>query len=105
MCQSKKPRLTQQEMASVSSEPEEYLLGSVDGDGPWMATVSVNGTSVMMKNDTGAKVTVIPSSLLNTLEGCMVMKSTQTLTSASSTKLHVDGVLSTPLSVGEECSV
>ena len=92
-------------MASVSSEPEEYFLGSVDGDGPWMATVSLNGTPVLMKKDTGAKVTVITSSLLNTLEGCTVMKSTRTLTSASSTKLQVDGVLSTPLSVGEECSV
>ena len=53
----------------LQEEEEESFLGAVqvrgiEGSKPWRITVSVNGSPVDFKVDTGADVTVIPSSMI-----------------------------------------
>ena len=80
---------------------EEWFLGMVAaGKDPWMATVAVDGTPVAMKIDSGADMTVIPTSEYELLGAGQLQLTVNKLTDANSSSQSV-GVFQPVLSTGK----
>ena len=80
--------------SAESAADDEAFMGMVrqsQESNPWSITLSVNGTPVEFKIDTGADVTVIPTSILRSIPDATLKPATKVLSGASSKTLKVKG--------------
>lgn len=94
-----------QAKVDVVEESSDAFLGTINGLGetshnPWVATVWLNDTPIQFQIDTGAKVTVIPSQVLEQLSGANLQPPQRTLRGASQSALPVSGQFTGKLTMG-----
>ena len=102
----KAPAQQAKQLAAVNiTDPTDLFLGSVQaGDDPWMVQVSMLGTPVSMKLDTGADVTVIPSSVYRTLGHDTLETTKCVLRGANTSRLQVQGTFNADLVMSDGSS-
>ena len=89
--------------AVTSTEPFLGVITDSNNSSAWNVTLSVNGTEIEFKLDTGADVSAIPDHMLNSLKVDALLPASTTLTGAGNQPLQVCGQFEAKLQYKSQC--
>ena len=89
--------------AVTSTEPFLGVITDSINSSAWNVTLSVNGTEIEFKLDTGADVSAIPEHMLNCLKVDALLPASTTLTGAGNQPLQVCGQFEAKLQYKSQC--